>query len=152
MGNNPYGKEQFAKQWTPRLVTTVYGIWNTSHYTYQVDNKDRSWRDEKRSPFKHIKLCKVPILIRCLRSDSKVGIDPSKHFQQTLEDSKEMSWCATNDPELFIPPPVFNTNTTPSQLKNSSSENRNEEENEPHASKVTYLPNNVNLIIGCQDE
>jgi hypothetical protein len=23
------------------------------------------WRDEKRCPFEHIKLCKVPILVRC---------------------------------------------------------------------------------------
>jgi len=59
------------------------------------------------------------------------------HSQKPLKDDKEMSWCATIHSELVIAPPVFNTTSTPSKLKYSSSKNRDEKKNEPHASIVT---------------
>lgn len=147
MDDHPYGEEELSKKWPPWLIPAVYGIWNSSHNAYQVDDEHSCWWDEERCPFEHIELCKVPIIIRCLWSDSEVGVNPSKHFQQPLEDGKEMGWCTTNDPELLVSPPVFNTDTTPSKLKYSSSENGDEEENKPHASKVTYLHKNCKKIL-----
>jgi len=70
---------------------------------------------------------------------TEVGINASKHFKKPLEHSKKVSRCTTDDPELLIPPRILNAETTPTELKNTSCENWDEKENEPHASKVAYL-------------
>jgi len=56
-----------------------------------------------------------------------------------LEDRKKVSRCTTNDPELFISPPILNGYPTPPQLKNASGSNGHEEQDEPHAGKVANL-------------
>ena len=86
-----------------------------------------------------IELSEVPIFVRSLKGDSEVCVNPSKHFQKTLEYGKKMGGCTTNNPELFIPPPVFCAHSTPPKLKDWRSKNRDEEEDKPHASNVAYL-------------
>jgi hypothetical protein len=146
MQNDPNGKEQLSKQRSPRLVSTVNGIGYTSNNTNKVDHKHSGWGNEETCPLEDIELSKVTILIRGLGGDSEVGVNTGKDLEETLEDSEEMSRSATNDPELFIPPPILNADTTPTQFKETRGENRDKKENEPHASIVTDLKNYVSGI------
>lgn len=44
---------------------------------------------------------------------SRVCVNSSHDFKETMEDSKKVSGDTTDDTELLIMPPVLNANTTP---------------------------------------
>jgi hypothetical protein len=47
----------------------------------------------------------------------------------------------TNDPKLFISPPVLNANTTPSKLQNTSGEDGSKKQDEECPSIIANLQN-----------
>uniref|UniRef100_A0A251VT22 Uncharacterized protein n=1 Tax=Helianthus annuus TaxID=4232 RepID=A0A251VT22_HELAN len=54
-----------------------------------------------------------------------------------------MSGSPTDDPKLFVSPPVFDAHATPPELQNSGGENGDKEKNKPHTSIVAYLNNKL---------
>ena len=139
MDDHPKCKEKLTKEGSPRLVATIDGIGDAGNHPNHVYYEKGCGGDEKGGPFEHVELGKVSIFVRGLGGDSKVGVNSSKHFEQALEDSKEMRRDTTNDPKLFVPPPLIDSNATPPHLQDSSSKDGKEEGDEPYACKVTDL-------------
>nr|GLL32037.1 hypothetical protein HannXRQ_Chr01g0031141 [Ipomoea trifida] len=74
--------------------------------------------------------------------DSRSAVLPAQQTfeeRKTLEDRKKMSGRATNNPELFVSPPILDTHTAPPKLQYTSGKNGDEEKNEPRTSVVAYL-------------
>lgn len=116
MEDDPDGEEELPKEWPPGLVATVYGIRHTCHDPHKVHNENCCGWNEEGRPLENIQLREFPIFVRCLGCDSEAGIDPRQHLQQPLEHGKEMGRRAPDNPELLIPPPVLDPDSTPSQL------------------------------------
>jgi hypothetical protein len=57
-----------------------------------------------------------------------------------------MGWDTSNNPELFIPPPLVDANTTPPHLEDTSGEYWNEERDEPDTGKVANLQSKMNSV------
>ena len=150
--NHPEGEEELAKEWAPWLVTAVDRIGDTSNNTNQVDDQNGRWRDQKGCPLEHVQLRKVTVFIWGLWGDSEVGVDTGKHLEETLEDGEKVGRDTSNDPELFIPPPLVNSNTTPPHLEDTSGKNWNKERNEPNTSEVANLHSkidSISIIVQC---
>jgi len=139
VNDHPEGEEELAKERPPWLVTAVDSVGGTSNNTDQVDDQDGCWWDEKSCPLEHVELREVTIFIRGLWCDSKVGVDTSKHLEKTLEYGEKMGRDTSNNPELFIPPPLINANTTPPHLEDTSGKNWKKERDKPNTSEVANL-------------
>jgi hypothetical protein len=63
MDDHPEGKEKLAKEWTPRLVTTVDGMGYPGNNTYQVNDEESCWWDEQSCPFKHVQFSEITVLV-----------------------------------------------------------------------------------------
>ena len=90
MDDHPKGEKQLAKERSPRLVSAVDSVGDPGDHSHQVDDEESRWRDEEGRPFEHVELGKVTVFIRGLGGDSEVCVNAGEHFEQTLEDSKEM--------------------------------------------------------------
>lgn len=125
MNNHPEGKEHLAKEWSPWIVSFVKCIRKSSNNTHHIDDDKSRRRDQNCCPFDKVELTKLSI-VGCFWSDCEVGIKASQHLQESLENSKEMGWNASNDPKLLITPPLLNADTTPPQLKHTCHDDGNE--------------------------
>ena len=143
MDDHPECKEELTKEGTPWLVPTVDGIGDTCNNSNQVYDEKCCGRDEKGCPFEHVQFCKVSIFIWCLWGNSEVGVNSSKHFEQTLEHGKKMGRNTTDNPKLFVSPPLVDSNTAPPHLKYTGCEDGKKERDKPYTCNVTNLQNKI---------
>lgn len=115
MNNNPKGKEELPKQRSPWAVAIVDGIRHPGNNSNHVQNDQCCWGNEKGGPLEEVELPKLGV-VGSLGSDSEVGVHPAKHFEEALEDRKEVGRDAADDPKLLVAPPVLDANSTPSEF------------------------------------
>lgn len=139
MDDHPKGKKQLPKERTPRLVSVVDGVGDPGNNPHQVDDEEGCWRNEESRPFEHVELGEITFFIWGLRGDSEVCVNAGQHFEQTLEDGKEMGRDTTNDPKLLVSPPLVDPNPTPSHLKDTSRKDGEKEGDEPYTCNVANL-------------
>lgn len=138
MNNHPKWEEEFTKQRSPRLISIVDGIRDTCNDANNVYDEDCCWRDKQSRPFERVKFSKV-IVICCLWCDCEVCVNACQDFEETLDNSKEMSWDSSNNPELLVSPPFLDAHSTPSQFQDSRCNDRPEQCYEEETSKGAYL-------------
>lgn len=141
MNNHPKGKEQLTKKWSPRLVPAIDRVRNSSHHPDYVDYEEGGRWDEEGGPFEEVELGKVAILIRGFGGDGEVGVYPSKDFEKALDDSEKMGRDTTDDPKLFVPPPLVYADAAPPHLKYAGGKDGEKEGDKPDTCKVTNLQN-----------
>jgi len=136
--DHPHGEEHLAKERAPGLIAAVERGREASHHAHQVEHQDAGGRDQHRRPLEHVQLPELGV-VRGLRRDCEVGVQPGNHLENTLEHGEQVGGHASDDPELLIAPPVLNPDATPPQLQHGRQDDGHEEAKKPYRCSVGQL-------------
>lgn len=139
MNDHPGSEEHLAEDDTPGLMTIACERGDPGDDADQVYHEECRRRYEEAHPPEHVEFRFGLFSLVIGGSGVEAYVDACKGLDQPLEDGKEVRGDAADDPELLVPPPLFNTDTAPPHLKYVCGDDRKEKASEHDACYDTNL-------------
>ena len=119
MQEHPQAEEHSSNKLAPRGISFIDRAGTAHGYGDTVGESNGDGRDEQRRPLHNVQICidVVFVLSGRLRCQSEGNLYSGHDLEQTLEDGSKMGTRSSDDPELFVPPPLLQSDSGPSHLQ-----------------------------------